>query len=196
MRDVLLLWLGNKYTIVVSLLTFGPFLIRGMTFRGEQAQSQPGPSVSASMSSSGPAMLPASTRKRFAAYPSLAAVGVLGVLTYVGATAVAVYYSLTTPIPSHLQHFTLPRYFVIWLLVLGLACLLGIGCALYAVVQSIRLHRWGWLLGNLGLLLGILLVLESGNNLIGDTFFSVLLYGPASAIIFGLFGPTEVKARS
>lgn len=194
MLDVHLLL--NKYTIVVSLLTLGPFLVRGVTFRGERAQRQPGPSFSASMSSSRPAMLPVSTRKRFASYPSLTAVGVLGVLTYTGDTVATAYYSLTHPIPSHLRHFTLPVEFVIWLLVLGLVCLLGIGCALYTVVRSIRLHRWGWLLGIIGLLLGILLVIESGNDKIGDTFFSVLIYGPASAIIFGLFGPTEAKARS
>jgi hypothetical protein len=37
-------FLLDKYTITVSLLTLGPFLVRGMTFRGERAAPQSDPS--------------------------------------------------------------------------------------------------------------------------------------------------------
>jgi hypothetical protein len=67
-------------------------------------------------------------------------------------------------------------------------------CALYVVVRSIQLRRWDWLVGIIALLLCILAVIESGNDRIGDTFFSFLIFGPASAIIFGLFGPSDSRA--
>jgi hypothetical protein len=83
--------------------------------------------------------------------------------------------------------------FFITLLVWGGACLVGIVCALYVVVRSIQLRRWGWLLGIIALLLCIPAVIESGNDRIGDTFFSLLIFGPASAIIFRLFGPSDPR---
>lgn len=51
----------------------------------------------------------------------------------------------------------------------------------------------GMLLGMLGLLAGLLLVFELGTvasfNAIGQACFTVLIYGAASALNFGLFGP-------
>jgi hypothetical protein len=184
-------FLLDKYTITVSLLTIGPFVVRGVTYRRARAAPQAGPSPAAAGAAAG--ALPSRPPRRFASHPFLTTIGALSVLTYAGTpTGASVHLSLNPP-PSNLHHFTLPPDVFITLLVWGGACLVGIGCALYVVVRSIMLRRWDWLLGIITLLLGILAVIESGNDRIGDTFFSLLIFGPASAIIFGLFGPSDPR---
>ena len=181
----------DKYTILVSLLNIGPFLVRSITFQRERAarQAKGAQEAPVAVRSAGGILLPTRPPRRFAAYPLLTTVGVLAVLAYAGTTLGVREYARLNPPPVDLHRFTLPPYIPIVLLVWGLTCLLGIGCALFAVVRSIRLRRWEWPLALAGLLLGILVVIESGNDRIGDTFFSILIFGPASAIIFGLFGP-------
>jgi hypothetical protein len=184
-----------KYTIIVSFLTLSPFLVRGVTYRRERAalHAAAPATVGAAAGAAAGAPLPTQPPRRFAPYPFLTGVGVLTVLAYAGTTIGASVYERLNPPPVNLSHFTLPREAVIALLVWGVTCLVGIACALYVVVRSIWLRRWDWLLVIAGLLVVLLAVIESGNEVIswGDTFFSVLIFGPATAIIFGLFGPTD-----
>jgi hypothetical protein len=185
----LLTILLNKYTIIVSLLTLGPFLVRGVTFRTQRAALHA--DAPATVGATVGAPVPPRPQGRFATFPFLTSVGALSVLAYAGTTIGASIHQALNPPPSNLRHFTLPPETLIVLLVWGVACLLGIVCALYIIIRSIQLRRWDWLLGIIALLLCILAVIESGNDLFGDTYFSLLIFGPASAIIFGLFGPSD-----
>jgi hypothetical protein len=99
-------FLLDKYTITVSLLTLGPFLVRGVVCRREHAEPQatPPPTVA-----SAPFDMPVPTRppERFASYPFLTRVGVLTVLAYAGTTISASVHLRLNPPPSDPRHFTL-----------------------------------------------------------------------------------------
>jgi hypothetical protein len=192
LAEQVIAFLLNKYTIIVNLLTIGPFLVRGAIYRRARAATQARLSP-ATAGAAASAPFPARPPRRFASYPFLTTVGALGVLAYAGITIGASIHLRLNPPPSNLNHFTLPFEFFITLIVWGVACLVGIVCALYVVVRSIQLRRWDWLVGIIALLLCILAIIESGNDRIGDTFFSILIFGPASAIIFGLFGPSAPR---
>jgi hypothetical protein len=161
-------------------------------YRRERAATQASPSPAAVGAAAG-APVPARPLKRLASYPILTTAGVLSVLTYAGIPLAATVHQRLYPPPIDPRHFTLPPEFFITLLAWGVAFLVGIGCALFVVVRSIQWRRWDWLLGILALLLCVLAVIESGNDRIGDTFFSLLIFGSASAIIFGLFGPSAPR---
>jgi hypothetical protein len=192
LAEQLITILFNKYAMTITLLTLGPFLLRGLIYRRESTRHQTHPPLTAADAAAG---APFSTRlpRRFAPYPFLTRVGVLTVLAYAGTTIGVSLHQRLNPPATNLRHFTLPPEFFLTLLVWGSACLVGIGCAVYVVARSFYLRRWDWLLGILVLLLCILAVIESGNDRIGDTFFSLLIFGPASAIIFGLFGPADPR---
>jgi hypothetical protein len=182
-------FLVSKYTITLCLLTFGSFLVRWVTFHREQVALQSDPSLAAADAPAG--ALRRKTSRRFASYLTLTWLGVLCQLGYAGTFLVATIYEDLTPPPTNLRHFQLPPGFWIPILGWGLTCLLGIGCALYALARSIQLRRWDWMFGIIALFLSILVVTGDGGDLFGGTIFPLMIVGPASAIIFGLFGPTN-----